>query len=894
MRQRVFNRFHPALAMATGNIAKTDNSTNPEIPFIYLADSGDNKPRRTIRGQRRRPGSDQPTSGRAEAPQRDERPSSTSGGGLPPLSSGGGGGYTPRPSGGGMSGIPGGMRGAAGGGSVLLALCAIIAYMIFGGGGDGQDPFNTGGVVGPSQTQSQEPFDLNSGLESPTQQSSQSLPPLSATATRQASFSGGNSTISGASGAAASSLPAAAGSSVTPGQTWTIMLYQDADDKVLEQDIFIDFNEAERVGSSDRVNIVAQLDRYVGGFRGDGDWSDTRRFYLKKDDDLDVIRSPYESIGEVDMSNPQVLFDFVTWSMQNYPADKYVLIMSDHGMGWPGGWTDPEPSSGPRVNVPIARAIGPAMYLQEIDAALQAVRDQTGLDAFELVGMDACLMGHMEVFAALAPHARFAVTSQEVEPAVGWAYTAFLTDLVNNPDVTGRELGQSIVDSYIVEDQRVTDANARAQFVGRSGVSAQQLAAQLEQGVTLAAVDLTQMPAAMEGLNRFALYLQNVDQRAVAKARNYSQSFTSVFGQNVPASYIDLAHFAALLVRDTNDEQLRAVVEDMFGAFQNLVVAEKSGAKKPAATGLSIYFPNSQLYGSAAAGPASYVPVTERFSGVSLWDDFLNFHYTGRGFQDTAGTLVVPDRSVAITAPGAGSVSLSPLTVDQTSVAPGDAILMSADVDGENLGYIYLFAGFYDRDANSINVIDMDYIDSGDTREVNGIYYPDWGEGAFTLEFEWEPIVFAINDGTNQALALLEPLVYGAAPEQAVYAVDGIYTFVDGTQRRARALFSNEALLQMVGFQEGNSSEGADVMPSPREILPAIGDQFTVLERWYDLDSNGQFVNQGFEEGGTLTFGETLWTYDVLDAPAGDYAIGYIVEDLDGNRVETYTDVTVE
>lgn len=893
MRQTLFDRFRPALATATGNAAKTDNGANSGIPFIYLAGSGDDKPRRTIRGQRRRPGSDRPSSGRAEAPRRDNRPSGTSGGGLPPLSDGGGGGYTPRPSGGGMSGIPGGMRGAAGGGGVLLALCAIIAYMLFGGGGgDGQDPFNTGGVVGPSQNQ--EEFDLNSGLESPTQQSSQSLPPLSATATRQASFSGGNSTISGASGAAASSLPAAAGSSVTPGQTWTIMLYQDADDKVLEQDIFIDFNEAERVGSTGRVNIVAQLDRYVGGFRGDGDWSDTRRFHLQRDNDLDAIHSPYESIGEVDMSNPQVLFDFVTWAMQNYPADKYVLIMSDHGMGWPGGWTDPEPSTGPRVNVPIARAIGDAMYLQEIDAALQAVRDQTGLDAFELIGMDACLMGHMEVFAALAPHARFAVTSQEVEPAVGWAYTAFLTDLVNNPDVTGRELGQSIVDSYIVEDQRVTDANARAQFVGRSGVSAQQLAAQLEQGVTLAAVDLTQMPAAMEGLNRFALYLQNVDQRAVAKARNYSQSFTSVFGQNVPASYIDLAHFAALLVRETNDEQMRAVVEDMFGAFQNLVVAEKSGAKKPAATGLSIYFPNSQLYGSAAAGPASYVPVTERFSGVSLWDDFLNFHYTGRGFQDTAGTLVVPDRNAAITAPGAGSVSLSPLTVDQTSVAPGDAILMSADIDGENLGYIYLFAGFYDRAANSINVIDMDYIDSGDTREVNGIYYPDWGEGAFTLEFEWEPIVFAINDGTNRALALLEPQVYGAAPEQAVYAVDGIYTFLDGTQRRARALFSNESLLQIIGFQEGDSGEGANVMPSPREILPEVGDQFTVLERWYDLDNNGQMVNQSFEEGGTLTFGDTLWTYDVLDAPAGDYAIGFIVEDLDGNRVETYTDVIVE
>ena len=48
--------------------------------------------------------------------------------------------------------------------------------------------------------------------------------------------------------------------------SWTIMLYQDADDRILEKDIFMDFNEAERVGSTDMVNIVAQIDRYQGGF----------------------------------------------------------------------------------------------------------------------------------------------------------------------------------------------------------------------------------------------------------------------------------------------------------------------------------------------------------------------------------------------------------------------------------------------------------------------------------------------------------------------------------------------------------------------------------------------------------------------------------------------------
>ena len=52
------------------------------------------------------------------------------------------------------------------------------------------------------------------------------------------------------------------------GQTWTVMLYQDADDQILEKDIFVDLNEAERVGSSDRVKIVAQLDRFQGAFSG--------------------------------------------------------------------------------------------------------------------------------------------------------------------------------------------------------------------------------------------------------------------------------------------------------------------------------------------------------------------------------------------------------------------------------------------------------------------------------------------------------------------------------------------------------------------------------------------------------------------------------------------------
>ena len=88
---------------------------------------------------------------------------------------------------------------------------------------------------------------------------------------------------------------AAAAPIVKNGETWTVMFYQDADDQILEEDIFTDLNEAERVGSTDKVNLVAQIDRYKGGFKGKQNFSGAKRFYLTQDDDLDVINS--EEIG---------------------------------------------------------------------------------------------------------------------------------------------------------------------------------------------------------------------------------------------------------------------------------------------------------------------------------------------------------------------------------------------------------------------------------------------------------------------------------------------------------------------------------------------------------------------------------------------------------------------
>jgi hypothetical protein len=185
-------------------------------------------------------------------------------------------------------------------------------------------------------------------------------------------------------------------------------------------------------------------------------------------------------------------------------------------------------------------------------------------------------------------------------------------------------------------------------------------------------------------------------------------------------------------------------------------------------------------------------------------------------------------------------------------------------------------------------VADIDYLESPNTRQIDGVYYPDWGDNnAFTVQFDWEPIVFAIRDGTNPVEALLTPETYGRTPEDTVYTVEGHYTYTNGEKRYARMYFRNGRLEQVFGYT------GQDGTGAPREITPSPGDKFTVLQQWLDLDASGNATGIATQEGETLTFGDQPIVWEVLDAAAGDYVVGFIVEDLDANAYPTYAPVTV-
>jgi len=87
--------------------------------------------------------------------------------------------------------------------------------------------------------------------------------------------------------------------------------------------------------------------------------------------------------------------------------------------------------------------------------------------------------------------------------------------------------------------------------------------------------------------------------------------------------------------------------------------------------------------------------------------------------------------------------------------------------------------------------------------------------------------------------------------------------------------------------------KGEDIAGAPAEITPAAGDTFTISQKWLELDSTGEINQIVFEDGDTITFTESAFAWEQVYAPEGEYLVGFLVGDLDGNLKEAYTRVSV-
>ncbi|MCK6503429.1 clostripain-related cysteine peptidase [Myxococcota bacterium] len=216
------------------------------------------------------------------------------------------------------------------------------------------------------------------------------------------------------------------GGAETPRPTWTVLVYMAADND-LEGYVLHDLQELESGGDGDDVRVLVQVDRAHGYDDGDGDWTGTRRYEIRGDDDLQVISSTMvEDLGELDMGDPATLSDFLAWGMARAPADHVALFLWNHGDGWMA--VPPPPptiASDDQAGSSLSIAEG------ELTAGLDAHVAARG--PIDLLGFDACYMGSFEVAHAVRQHARVMLASEAWVGHNGVMYGPLLSALRDDP-----------------------------------------------------------------------------------------------------------------------------------------------------------------------------------------------------------------------------------------------------------------------------------------------------------------------------------------------------------------------------------------------------------------------------------------------------------------------------
>lgn len=350
---------------------------------------------------------------------------------------------------------------------------------------------------------------------------------------------------------------------------WTVMVYMSADADIgLAAEALVDLNGMEVTGSTSEMNLVALYDG-----RGAGD---SLLYHVEKDShgyDSDIISTILDDSGaiidpvtrELDMSDPTVLHDFVSWTIENYTAQKYLLSIWGHGDG---------------VLSTFIPDKGAGMEISEISQALEGFE-------LDIVGFDTCSLGHFEVAQELVGIADIMIGSEALEPLAGWDYWTSPQKLAADPAMEPRELATTIVLDYLDEET--------ASYI------------------TQAAIDLHVfkdefLPLLNDFVN-VSLDFAYSDHKKIWDARNGTDTFV------IEQDAVDIYQFLERLEAQNVSEPVMRRISALREIEGELVIANGTGTAHPYSNAMAVYFP---LLGNAV--PAEYLGLE---FAENRWDEYL-------------------------------------------------------------------------------------------------------------------------------------------------------------------------------------------------------------------------------------------------------------------------------
>jgi hypothetical protein len=231
-------------------------------------------------------------------------------------------------------------------------------------------------------------------------------------------------------------------------KAWTVLIYMAADNQDMPPYAYWHLHSMEAAfddpnrsaASSLDADVLVQLD-----LNGPGG---ARRLHMMPGPepygtDLDAddfrgrtpadIRSPVvERLEEESIPPEESLRRFLDWGLSEYPAERTLVIVWGHGLGWrpadlPDNGYDPGLLRG---GLAFDDTPGTVLDTPDLRGALAAVsRDRLDGRPIDVYASDACLMQSLEVATELSDVSRYVVGSEQIEDYLGFPYRTFLPAL---------------------------------------------------------------------------------------------------------------------------------------------------------------------------------------------------------------------------------------------------------------------------------------------------------------------------------------------------------------------------------------------------------------------------------------------------------------------------------
>ncbi len=619
-----------------------------------------------------------------------------------------------------------------------------------------------------------------------------------------------------------------------PEAEWTVLAYYGGDNN-LHDSAMADLNEFELGGgSTDKVRVIMLLDGSDEYGDPSVNWTDARIFEVGADISGDEMRiypptidsQPIASLGEIDSSYGNNLADFLIWGMANYPAKRYAVALNDHGSGWGGIVTDD--TSGP----------GEILDMNELQMAFRTALEASGVEKFDLLVNDACLMSSIEYYAAMAPYFDFVISSPEVQMTPGFDMTLFTRTLNSKPDISMSDLGKMIVDKYMVDMQTLFEPSDY-------------------QTLGAAVTDLRQFQPVAEALNNFATIV-NDQPRAFAvmlgraRTNTYAYSFFMPEDQYGPPTDIDLGDFMKNVISLSTDAKLSDAAQDVLDAIGRARLYGVSGDQLSRSTSyFNIYFPASQEDSNGA-----YIDQNP----LTGWTNLLINYYRNVSparirALPTAGEAAIVSLSDPAILP---NVTITNIFPPETSIA--FPTIISMEVTGRNISYGDFTVDQVQADGTLVRLdksrIVTTIVEDGVSDSVNL-----WVPGVDDSDFTWEVSLAQVTDGTTSSFELVES-------SEGVSSIAGRYHYPGSEEwQEVTVIFDDD----------GNTSRVIAGLDALAPLQPAAGGEFQAYRSV--ITSDGQVQS---EPGTVFQWTESGISWKDMPAPSGQYNLGFRVAALGG------------